>query len=173
MATIDELHTALGEFLTASSRVENIMFSILIACEGHRDIEDVFTVFSKKPFGPKIEEFKEVCDRFNFSEQHRVILDDSYIALDRLLPKRNNLVHGETISFGPDADRVEAYRIGITKGNFNYLNEAVADPTAPHCFTVVRIRETILECYELRDKLVSVASHLFQDLARRSESPKS
>jgi hypothetical protein len=73
----------------------------------------------------------------------------------------------------PDADRTEPYRIGITKGDFDYLNKAVADPAAPHCFSVARIQETILECYELRGKLVSIANPLIQDLVRHSPSSKS
>jgi hypothetical protein len=173
MTTLDELHFALGEFLTASARVENIMLSILTACQRSRDLEDVFSDFSEMTFGPKIEEFKNVCNNYNFSRQHREILNDAYIELDRLLPKRNNLVHGETIVFGPDASTMEAYRVGITKGDFDYLNKAVDDPAAPHCFSVARIQETILECYELRGKLVSIANPLIQDLVRHSPSSKS
>lgn len=168
MAVIDDLHHALGEFLTASSRVENIMLGIIIACQPHRTKENLFREFSKKTFGPKIRLFKKVCDAFKFSQDDRAILDEAYTDLDQLLPKRNHLVHGETLTFGVDSASAKPYRVGTTKGNVKCLNEAVIDPGAPHVFAVERVQEINGECNRLRGKLVPVASKLSRELVKHS-----
>jgi|HubBroStandDraft_6_1064221.scaffolds.fasta_scaffold1198665_1 hypothetical protein len=48
MHTIDDLHRALGEFLTACSRIENLMFGFIWRCDKkERDLETMFNEFSR------------------------------------------------------------------------------------------------------------------------------
>ena len=61
-----------------------------------------------------------------------------------LLLKRNLIVHGTTYQLGKDSTPPQPYRIGMTKAGA-FLNEAVADLDASHVFTVHRIKELYRE----------------------------
>jgi hypothetical protein len=162
MSSLGELHSAMGEFLTESSRVENLMLSLLIACRRDRGLEDIFTDFMSKTFGSKIVEFKRACRAYNFSPSQQQMLDSIYADLDTLLPKRNDIVHGETFEIGKDNASVQAYRIGITKGDFNYLNKFVnAGLDVPHAFSTERIKRTTAECLAVRESLGTLTNQVF------------
>src|SRR5262245_50460974 len=96
MATLDDLHLAMGRFLTESSHAENIMFSLYYICSPNPSLERLFNEFIDKTFGEKIKLFKAACDARPFCDEHRAILTGAYTDLDNLLPKRNFIVHGST-----------------------------------------------------------------------------
>jgi hypothetical protein len=101
MHTIDDLHHALGEFLTEFSRIENSMFAFVLACaQKDRDLEAVFKEFSGLPLSEKLKSFKKAFSEYPFSELRRAELAAITLKLEDLLPKRNSLVHGETYEVG-------------------------------------------------------------------------
>jgi hypothetical protein len=53
MPTIKDLHCAMGEFLTASSEVENWMLSFVTTCQRDRASDEVFVDFMGKTLGKK------------------------------------------------------------------------------------------------------------------------
>src|SRR6516164_10538238 len=122
MPTLNDLHLAMGEFLTESSQVENMMLALVTVCRGDRPMDKVFVEFMGKTFGQKIDTFKARCRTRNFTDAHRKILDDVEGELDRLLPKRNLIVHGTTYQMGKDGTPPQPYRIGMTKAG-EFMNE--------------------------------------------------
>ena len=99
MRTLDDLHFAMGDFLTESSHVENMMLALVTACQRNREMDDVFVEFMGKTFGQKIGSFI-MCQAHQFSDAHQRILKDVCDDLDKLLPKRNFIVHGTTYQIG-------------------------------------------------------------------------
>ena len=166
MTTLKDLHCAMGEFLTESSQVENVMLAVVIVCQRDRPLEEVFVDFMRKTFGDKIKEFKRVCNAFQFTDEQRAILD-AYADLDILLPKRNFIVHGTTYQIGKESLPAQPYRIGITKGDFDYMNRAIAqDFTVPHAFSVEKLAAVTADCVALRRKIATVSNELMQSAAR-------
>ncbi len=124
MPTIrDELHLAMGEFLTECSNLENELINLVMFCQPDRDSDDVFREMLNETFGNKLKEFKRVCKVYKFSVAHRATIDAAIVDLDNLLPRRNLIVHGTTfdVSFGNEEPK--AYRVGATKGNIEYMHE--------------------------------------------------
>ena len=155
MHTKDDLHRALGEFLTVSARVENGMFVPIWICEG-KDLEIIFEKFSQKTFGCKIKHFKRAIKNYSFDALHRRELEGITPMLDELLPTRNNLIHGETYEFGSGGELPVPYRIGVTKKDFDYLNKAFADKSSPHTFDVPRIEKACELCREIYERLAKI-----------------
>src|SRR5258707_9430634 len=90
----EEMHQALGEFLTEMGRLEFQML-FLMDLLNEAPIEAIFAETTGKTFGEKIKLFKEWCD-FGASDARKPALQAVYKQLDALLPKRNFIVHGET-----------------------------------------------------------------------------
>ena len=67
MPTLNDLHLAMGEFLTESSQVENMMLALVTVCRGDRPMDEVFVDFMGKTFGQKIAAFKASCRTRSFS----------------------------------------------------------------------------------------------------------
>jgi hypothetical protein len=62
MATLDDLHLAIGRFLTQSSDAESVMFSIYYACSPKGTLEQLFNDFMDETLGKKITMFKAACN---------------------------------------------------------------------------------------------------------------
>ena len=97
--TIDDLHLAMGVFLTESSQLEDLMLNVYIYSNPDRPIGDSFNEFVDQTFGGKIVRFKQVCDAYPLNEKHRAILKEVYPRIDALLVKRNYIVHGVAFPF--------------------------------------------------------------------------
>jgi len=167
MPTLNDLHLAMGEFLTESSQVENMMLALVTVCRGDRPMDKVFVEFMGKTFGQKIDTFKARCRTRNFTDAHRKILDDVEGELDRLLPKRNLIVHGTTYQMGKDGTPPQPYGIGMTKAG-EFMNEAIEqDFDAPHVFTVDRIKETTAKFVAARANLGIVMTEVMKELATK------
>jgi hypothetical protein len=157
MATLDDLHLAMGRFLTESSHVENIMLSLYYVSDPNRSFDRLVGEFLDQTFGTKIRMFKDACNAYPFCDEHRAILVDAYSDLDALLPKRNFIVHGSTYRMGKSDKPAQPYRIGKRKGDREFMNEVMAsDFTAPHVFTVDGIDKVTEEFLALRSKLAKV-----------------
>jgi hypothetical protein len=159
----------MGRFLTESSHVENIMLSLHYVCTPARSLEKQFNEFMDMTFGGKITKFKAACDAYPFSGEHCAILQDAYGDLDALLPKRNFIVHGSTYQMGKDNKPPQPHRIGKRKGDFDFMNEAVAnDFTGPHVFTAEGIDKVTEEFLALRGKLAKVVVDVVTALAKKT-----
>jgi hypothetical protein len=166
MPMLNDLHLAMGEFLTESSQVENMMLALVMVCRDGRPMDDVFVEFMGKTFGKKIDMFTAGCRTRNFTDAHRKILDEVEVELAGLLLKRNLIVHGTTYQLGKDGTPPQPYRIGMTKAGA-FLNEAIADLDAPHVFTVHRIKETTAKFVAVRARLGIVTNEVMTGLARK------
>jgi hypothetical protein len=112
-----------------------------------------------KRWDRKSTNFKRVCNAYEFTKGQRAILDEVYAELDTLLPKRNFIVHGTTYQIGKNSDSVQPYRIGMTRGDFDHMNQFIAqDFDGPHAFTVERIALVTTKCVALRENLQSCCS---------------
>jgi hypothetical protein len=169
MATLDDLHLAMGHFQTESSHVENIMLSLYYVCTPARSLEKHYNEFMDETFGGKITKFKAACDAYPFCDEHRAILVDAYGDLNALLPKRNFIVHGSTYQMGKGNKPPQPYWIGKRKGDFVFMNEAVAnDFIGPHVFTAEGIDKVTEEFLALRGKLAKVAVDVVTAWAKKT-----
>jgi hypothetical protein len=169
MPNLNDLHLAMGEFLTESSHVENMMLGLVQVCRGNRPMNEMFVKFIRETFGVKIKIFKARCRTRKFTNAHRRILDDVEAELDRLLPKRNLIVHGTTCVVGRDGIPPQPYRIGMTKAG-QFMNEAIKQNfDASNVFTVDRIKETTAKFVAVRENLGIVAKDVMTELARKPD----
>jgi hypothetical protein len=169
-ATLDDLHLAMGRFLTESSEVEGMMGSLVQLGRGNRTMEETFIDYMGKTFGQKISAFKDACDAHAFSDAHRAILNEVYIALDELLPKRNFIVHGHTYQLGAlENVPAQPYRIGMQRGDGDFLSKAIANGKCegPHVFTAAGVAAVSEEFLAVRAKLGAVSVEVFTALARK------
>lgn len=112
MLTIrDELHLAMGEFLTECSNLENVVVSLLMFCQPRRDFNEVHLEMLDKTFGARLREFKKICGAYQFTAPHRATIDEAIIGLDDLLPRRNLIIHGTTFEVSFGEKEAKAYRI--------------------------------------------------------------
>ena len=141
---IDLLNASLGEFLTASGELEfkMIRFADLISEAG---IERIFADLSG-PFGPKIVAFKDWCNLSGVSNTKKPILQSVYSGLDKLLPKRNLLVHGETWQGKIKGRPPQPYRVGIIKKELDYIDAFERGEHAENVFSIEQIREVTKQC---------------------------
>jgi hypothetical protein len=165
MPTLDDLHVAMGRFLTESSIVENGMFAIFAMSQRERSSDDVFSDFMDKTFGDKIKAFKNVCNAHPFGDTHRAILNEVYDELDALLPKRNFIVHGTTLEAGNHKIPSQPYRIGKRKGQADRLMQAISDDlVGPHVFTTDSISKVTGEFAQTKYKLQRVVTDMVRFL---------
>jgi hypothetical protein len=168
MATLDDLHLAMGRFLTESSHVENMMMGLYFVCNSDSPSHSLFSKFMAETFGKKIKMFKIACDAYHFSDEHRAILLDAYTDLDNMKPKRNFIVHGSTYQMAIGDKPTQAYRIGKLRGDHAFMNEAIAnDLTGPHVFTAEGIDKVTAEFLAVRGKLGKVSVDVMTALARK------
>ena len=157
MLTIrDDLHLAMGEFLTECSNLENVVVSLLMFCQPHRDFNEVHLEVLDKTFGVRLREFKKVCGAYQFKAPHRATIDEAIIGLDDLLPRRNLIIHGTTFEISFGKKEAKAYRIGAPKGTPEQVREASAD------------------CRTLASKLGPIIGDLLKELvaAQNLEGPR-
>jgi hypothetical protein len=157
----DELHLAMGEFLTACSDLENLLITVMMFCQNKKRLEEVYLQMLDKTFGARIKKFERACSGYEFTAEHRETIDTVIKGLDDLLPRRNFIVHGNTYEIGLAGNEPKAYRIGAPKGNVDYLNEFLRhDADVKHSFPVERVRQATADCRGLASKLEYIANHL-------------
>lgn len=171
MPTLDDLHLAMGKFLTESSEVENMMLSLVIACQLNRDMHDVFVEFMGKTFGGKIDSFKAACRTHPFTDAHRTTLLEVNKELDKLLPKRNFIVHGTTYQIGRGDIPTQPYRIGMTRGDRYSMREVIEQNfNVPQAFTTDKIKSTTAEFVAVRATLADVVLEVWKAFAEKTGS---
>lgn len=154
----DEMHLRLGEFLTASARVETEMFHLgNLLHEGGE--EALFESYSWRTFGKKIEWLKEVCDPFDFGEL-KGVAGDLFRRLEELLPLRNSIVHGETYGIGQPP---VVYRIGVSKTNVDYLQDFVRARKGEAVYTAEQVRNVSRLCLAARAKILALYEALVEN----------
>jgi hypothetical protein len=165
---LDELHMAMGEFLTENAHLENIVFSLALACQlNDRTFEDIHSEYLDMTFGIKIAALKKICSEYNFKREHQVHIDKGLAQLDAILPKRNFIVHGVTFEIGRGDAQPIAYRIGAPKKNIDYMNAFLSNASVEHLFTADQVRKTTKDCVACRAELAAVVVELFTATARK------
>jgi hypothetical protein len=169
----DELHLAMGEFLSECSNLENMLISLMMFCQDKRHFQEIHLEMLDKTFGARIRELKKSCRDYTFTAEHRQTIDAAIIDLDNLLPRRNLIVHGVTFEVGFGDKEPKAYRIGAPKGNIDYMNDFLryaAD--VEHSFSVERVRQAIGDCKTLASKLGPIITHMVNLMATPKERQK-
>jgi|SRR5581483_1871534 len=160
----------MGEFLSECSNLETTLISLMISLH-QTTFFKTWREMLNETFGTRIKEFKRACDSYQFLPEHKQIIDEAYTALDALLPRRNFIVHGITHEIGFGDATPKAYRVGIPKGNLNYLNEFVlSHADVEHSFSAERVREATADCQNLTNKLAPIVTHLVQRMVANSQS---
>jgi hypothetical protein len=155
----DELHLAMGEFLTECSNLENILLALMMFCQPDRPFDEVHLEMLDKTFGVRLKEFKKVSGAYAFTEHNRRRIDEAIIGLDDLLPRRNLIIHGYTyeVRFGDSQPKV--YRVGIPKGNLDYMNQFLVHAAdVKHSFSAGQVRQAVIDCKVLANKLGPIIS---------------
>jgi hypothetical protein len=149
MPTLDDMHTALGEFLSELGRVE---FTMLLVMDylNEAPIEHLFDVYSPKTFGPKIDCFKRWCPLSGVSDEKKSVLRIVYKDLEELLPKRNYIIHGETWEGAFNDKPAQPYRVGISRDDLYYLDEFQHGQLGENVFDVQRVRDATKLCNKIR-----------------------
>jgi hypothetical protein len=162
----DELHLAMGEFLSECSNLENLLITLMMFCQNKKHFEEVYLETLDKTFGARIKEFKRACSHYAFTPDQRATIDAAIVGLDDLLPRRNLIVHGITYEVGFAGSEPKAYRIGIPRGNIDYMNQFLRDGAdVEHSFPVERVRQAIADCKALASILGPITAHLVKMLA--------
>jgi hypothetical protein len=165
---LNELHLAMGEFLTECAHLENIILSLGLACQTQsRSFDAIHLQFLDLTFGQKISTLKKLCSEHTFLDDHKPHIEKGLSQLDALLPKRNFIVHGTTFEIGRGEEPIVAYRIGARKKNIDYMNDFISNPSVAHSFTAEQVRKATQECMECRAELAAVVVAIFNLLARK------
>lgn len=153
--TLNDMHTALGEFLTEIGRVE---FNMLLVMDLHNEagIEHLFDVYAPKTFGPKIDCMKAWCPASEYSEPTKTIFERVYRDLEILLPKRNYIVHGETWEGAFKGNPKQPYRVGVIRDNLDHLDEFDRAQHGPNVFDVQQVREVTNLCKKILGDLMKL-----------------
>jgi hypothetical protein len=160
-----------GQFLTECSNLENMLITMMMFSQNNKHFQEVHLEMLNETFGVRIREFKKAAASYTFSQEHRAAIDSVSVRLDKLLPKRNYIVHGVTmeIELG-DAPSI-VYRIGIPKGNLEYMNEFLAQGgKADNAFTAEHVRQSTIECSSIATQLGPVLNHLMNELVEESKA---
>jgi hypothetical protein len=163
----DIFHRALGEFLTEGSQLENVMFGIILM-RTSGEFYALLGEYMSKTFGPKIGWFEEVCEREPFTSNQQVRLDESCVLLRELLPKRNFIIHGETYEIGRGDEEPQMYRVGLKRGDGEYMNKFVADFDSEHGFNLAKINATTEFCRSIREKIASVSAEVVNEAVAKN-----
>lgn len=164
------MHQALGEFLTEMGRVEFRML-LLMDILNEAPLEALFDEYSRKPFGDKIGIFKRWCDFGGVPDEQKAALQKVYKELDGLRPKRNFIVHGETWDGAFKGKSQQPYRVGLVKGNLEYLDEFERAEHGTNVFDVHQVRTATQLCIRIRDALVNMREEIRATAVRYEEEP--
>jgi hypothetical protein len=163
----DIFHQALGEFLTEGSQLENVMFGIILM----RTRGEFYTLlgeYMSKTFGPKIGWFEAACERGPFTPDQQARLDASCVLLRELLPRRNFIIHGETYEIGRGDEEPQMYRVGLKRGDAEYMNKFVADFDVEHGFNLAKINAATDFCRSIREQIASVSIEIVNEAVARN-----
>ena len=146
---LDDMHQALGEFMSAQARVELAMVLLLMLIRDE-DYEWLFDEHSLRTFGPKIDFFeKYTYDEQQFSKENWELKNQVIVWLKELLPKRNSIVHGETYVEKFEGRPKQPYRVGVEKKNIQYLENFSKAQFGTTIFTTAQVREATELCKKI------------------------
>jgi hypothetical protein len=150
--TLNDLHIALGEFLTECGRVEFTML-LFVDVISEAPIEHLFDEYSPLTFGGKIKWFRKWCEFSGVVDDKKELLEEVYQQLDELLPKRNYLVHGETWEGTFKGQPNQPYRVGVIRDNLEYLDEFDRGEHGENVFSLEQVRKAVALCQDIRSDL--------------------
>jgi hypothetical protein len=153
---LDELHQALGEFLTEMGRVEFRML-LLMDLINEAPIEALFDECSGAfGFAKKIEIFTKWCNFGGVPDEQRPTLQKVYKDLHELQYKRNFIVHGETWEGSFKGKSRQPYRLGLVRGNLEYLDEFERAEHGDNVFDIQQIRAATQLCVRVHGDLANM-----------------
>jgi hypothetical protein len=167
---LDELHRAMGEFLTACAHLENMLWGLLVICESDTTtFQDIAKQFLPLTFGARVDLLVKKCSAKQFSPDHRAILDKEFGRLEVAVEKRNLIVHGTTYEIGFGAsEETKPYRIGAPKGNLEYMQQFLQhNGGVAHSFTADEVREAGALCDDIRGGIGKVVVDVMTEKAHR------
>jgi hypothetical protein len=156
---LDEMHQALGEFLTEMGRVEFRML-LLMDLINEAPIEALFGEYSGNPFGTKIRIFKKWCDFGGVPDEQKRTLQKVYKDLGELHSKRNFIVHGETWEGTFKGKSRQPYRVGLVEGNLEYLDEFERAEHRDNVFDVQQVRAATQLCVRIHGDLADMRERI-------------
>lgn len=159
MKPLNEMHLALGEFLTAMGRVEFRML-LLMDIVNEAPLEHLFAEYSGQPFGEKIKLFKMWVDLDSVLDEQKKRLKQVYADLEALRLKRNFIVHGETWEGAFGGEPAKPYRVGLEKGNLDYLDEFERAEHGPNVFDVQQVREATKFAVRIHSELATMRNEI-------------
>ena len=113
----NEMIRALGCFLNEIGDVEHVMFETINAV-AQEDSNELHGAFYSETFGGKVTMFENRV-KHNAFDERRAGLDHLIKMLRKLIPQRNNIVHGETFYITKRQPKVtKVFRVGFTRKDF-------------------------------------------------------
>jgi hypothetical protein len=85
--------------------------------------------------------FRKWVDFGGVLEEQKGRLKQAYLDLETLRLKRNFIVHGETWKGALRGEPAKPYRVGLEKGNLEYLDEFERAEHGANVFDVEQVRE--------------------------------
>jgi hypothetical protein len=86
----------MGEFLSECSNLEHMLLTMMMFTQNRKHFQEVHLEMLNETFGVRIREFKKAANAYTFAPDNRSAVDEVSSRLDRLLAKRNYIVHGVT-----------------------------------------------------------------------------
>src|SRR5262249_13546295 len=127
-------------------------------------IEAVFAEVTGKPVGEKIKKFKEWCnlgvEDLDAGEEQKAALQVIYDHLDKLLVKRNFIIHGETREGAFRGKLSQIYRIGLVKDNLEYLDEFDRGEHGANIFDVSQIKAASEDCRKILEDIADLRASI-------------
>jgi hypothetical protein len=127
--------------------------SSLLRGRNEAPLEHIFAEYSGKPFHDKIKLFNEWVDFGGVLESQKARLQQVYTDLEELRKKRNFLVRGETWEGKFDGGSRKPYRVGLVKGNLEYLHEFERGEHGPNVFDVGQVKAVTKFCIKIHEEI--------------------
>lgn len=159
----DEMIEALGQFMTEVGEVENVMFETILA-DAKEDPNEVHRAFYSETFGPKLEMLQKRLKHSAFDE-HRADLDHLIQRLRKLVPQRNNIVHGETFQVTRrSTNETKVFRVGFTRKNLKPWENFNFEGNAENMFTSEQINDVSSDCIAIKTDLDLIRQKVIKKL---------
>ena len=111
------------------------------------------------PFGENRKTFKKWRD-LGATDAQKTALRPIHEDLTALVPKRNFLVHGETLEGSFDGKPRQPYRVGLIRENLEHLDEFDRGDHGPNVFDLSQVRATTELCRKALAAIVDLRERI-------------
>jgi hypothetical protein len=137
------------------------MFETILAVV-HEDANEVHHRFYRETFGPKVKMLEEAVQHDAFDE-HREAVDHLLSTLRKLVPQRNNIIHGETFCITRRGES-KAFRVGFARKNLAPWKDFDFEGNAENIFTADQIENVIFDCIAIKTDLDLIRQKVIKKL---------